>query len=232
MKVLLAILNYQSEKEHREVIAANLLNCGSTYQWSIQVVVFDINIKGLSKALNVALKTCLDGNYDGICFMANDIIEPKNWLVERLLATKEYNDEAIIAIPVNERHIVDTDTNIIGNYYIPRKIIEAVGYFTDSFGVYGAIDLDYIQRTRAKGFRTLYLGGVEAKHLTINGDTKYGFSKKEQVDKTWDKHVQDVQQYCQGKGNLYNDEPEYIINMEQYFTYESGNRIRDNQNEL
>jgi len=235
MKVLLATLTYASTIENNEVIAGNYLNVGNFVTTftdnNIKVDIIEINVKGLSKALNIGLNYCILNGYDGVCFMANDIVEPKDWLMKRIESSIKYEHNAIIAIPVNERVIVDYNCNIIGNYYIPKKIIESVGYFTDSFGVYGAIDLDYCQRARVKGFQTLYLGGIDAKHLTINSDTKYGFSKKEQVDKTWDMHVKDVQEYCQGKGQLYQEPPEYIINMQQYFN-ESGNRIRDIENDL
>jgi GT2 family glycosyltransferase len=170
-----------------ELLKDNLSLAG--YDFDVE----EINISPLPSALNYGLKQSI--NYDAIMFLANDIKEPDNWL--RLRAEDLKDNTGIVSIYPGELP-VPTDWDLVGNYLISSKLIEAIGFFTHSFGDYGPIDLDYCHRARAAGFILKYVPNIKANHYDWNNDTAYGYSKNELVSKSWQQHCEDVSAYSSG----------------------------------
>lgn len=205
MRVKVFALVYGSRNE--ELLTKNLLNAGYEYDFE------ELDYSPLAHALNIGLSKGLD--YDAVLFLANDIEEPKDWLKKRVEHLQNFPEIGIVSIyPYNE--VIPHGMDLIGNYLIRTDLVKTIGFFTESFGLYGPIDLDYCQRARVAGFKTDYLTGITAEHKQWNGDTVYGFSKKQMVDRVWQKHYEDVVGYMSGTRSPVVFYPEYTINMKEY----------------
>jgi len=132
--------------------------------------------------------------------MGNDIVEPDNWLQIR----NDFMEDktiGICSIPLNGSEADTAD--LIGNFTISKEVILKLGAFNEDLDPYGAIDLDYCTRCRAAGFKTKYIRSAHASHFEQNGIDAYGYNKKEYVEKTWELHKQNVDEYQSGKKNYY-----------------------------
>ena len=202
MQPAIIVLNYKRYDLAAQTMSANLPIAGINYGLIV------VDHYGLAKALNIGLKKAIDAGYDCFLFMGNDILEPPGFLLRRLLFLQEHPKAGIVSIGFIEEPA--QQTTIIGNYMITKELVEAIGGFDESFDPYGAIDLDYCNRTNKAGFESWYIGGPCAKHIDNHGELEtsniYGFNKKEMIQKTWDKYVESTMR------------PNYTIFKDQFFT--------------
>jgi len=161
MKVLIGCLIYGDRP--LDIIHRNLENAGHPFE------VMFINKEGIANALNEAILKY--ENYDAIGFLANDIEEPDNWLSKKVNALQTYNQAGIVASSFSAINAIESNF-IISNYLISSKLIECIGMFNYEYHPYGAIDLEYCQRTWIAGFNTYYVLDCIAKH---NGNHASGF---------------------------------------------------------
>lgn len=185
MKVLIGCLVYGDRP--LDIIYRNLENAGYPFE------VMFINKEGIANALNEAILKY--ENYDAIGFLANDIEEPQDWLLKKVNALQTYHQAGIVASSFSQIYAVESDF-IISNYLISKQVIEAIGMFNYEYYPYGAIDLEYCQRTWIAGFKTYYVVDCIAKH---NGDhargNEYGYNKEEMVMKYWSKYINEIDLY-------------------------------------
>ncbi len=90
MRVLIAGLTYGTRP--LTILSKNLYNCG--YE---NAKVIGINTEGIANAMNEAIDIALVDGYDAIAYLANDIIEPEDWLAKKLYALEFYPDAGIVA---------------------------------------------------------------------------------------------------------------------------------------
>ena len=135
-----------------------------------------------------------------VTILANDILEPDNWLVLR----NEFMQDktiGICAFPLVGGF--DDTTDIIGNFTISKEVIKNVGAFNTALDPYGAIDLDYCTRVRAAGLYTKYVRSGYATHIEQNGIDAYGYNKNDLVKSTWELHSSNVSNYANGSKTYY-----------------------------
>lgn len=193
MRVKLFALTYGNKRQ--ELLTKNLLCAGYDYDYRY------IEISPLHSALNFGLLQLND--YDAIMFLANDIEEPNDWL--KLRVEKMESDKSIGIVSIYPSlPPIPHGADLIGNYLISSKLITEIGYFSEAYGDYGPIDLDYCNRARLAGFKTEYVDGVTAEHKDWNTDMAYGYSKKEHVDKVWPQYNNDIANYNSGLKSIKN----------------------------
>jgi hypothetical protein len=189
-------LNYQTPRW--DVLYLNLMSAGAEIG-----AVITVNQRGIASAINrglFSLPKC-----ETYTILANDIIEPGNWLKMRLETIgRELNGRhvGICSIPFAEVHEM-RHTHIVGNYTISRALFERIGGMDTTFDPYGAIDLDYCQRADIAKFATTYVPGAKAQtdiHLQGQG---YGFNKVEEVRRTWHIHETNASRYVSGEKSIY-----------------------------
>jgi GT2 family glycosyltransferase len=159
-----------------------------------------INEEGIANAMNKGLKQINFDVVDYVTILANDILEPDNWLISR----NEFMQDktiGICAFPLVGGF--DDTTDIIGNFTISKEVIKNVGAFNTALDPYGAIDLDYCTRVRAAGLYTKYIRTGKATHIEQNGINAYGYNKNELVKSTWELHSSNVSNYANGSKTYY-----------------------------
>lgn len=196
MRVLIAGLTYGTrpldiiENNHKK---AGYENTG--YSW--------INCKGIANALNWAIDEAGIGRYDAIAYLANDIIEPDNWLAKKVEALQTYPDAGIVASSLDHARRGVNSEHIISNWLLSMKVVEKIGIFNESMFPYGPIDLDYCERANLAGFNTYYVKDCLAEHVGshASGD-EYGYNKTELLQKNWAKHEADIKGYRNGSKSI------------------------------
>lgn len=170
--IVAALLNYQQKQK----------NTADFFPKEITKKII-LDKQGIGAACNRALKIAfVDFKADYCLVLANDILEPENSIEARLAAFKHY-DAGIVTIPTDGPK-PPIHRYLAGNFMIKREVWEKIGYFTTKYDhTYGPVDLDYTVRATAAGFNCVNARAA-AKHLD-NGDTAYGFSKKEALRTTW-----------------------------------------------
>jgi GT2 family glycosyltransferase len=159
-----------------------------------------INEEGIANAMNKGLKQINFDVVDYVTILANDILEPDNWLISR----NEFMQDktiGICAFPLVGGF--DDTTDIIGNFTISKEVIKNVGAFNTALDPYGAIDLDYCTRVRAAGLYTKYIRTGKATHIEQNGIDAYGYNKNDLVKSTWELHSSNVSNYSNGSKTYY-----------------------------
>jgi len=187
-------LNYNNV--NLETLAINLEKAGKNTKY----IKFIMNEVGIANAINKCLRILNLDAVDYVTIMGNDIVEPDNWLQIR----NDFMEDktiGICSIPLNGSEADTAD--LIGNFTISKEVILKLGAFNEDLDPYGAIDLDYCTRCRAAGFKTKYIRSAHASHFEQNGIDAYGYNKKEYVEKTWELHKQNVDEYQSGKKNYY-----------------------------
>lgn len=190
-----AIIYLNYENKNYDTLENNIKRVGINNYYKIL-----INEEGISKAINSGLRLL---NYDNIAYvtiMANDILEPDNWLEIRNQFMQD-KTIGICSIPLGGFNGDSLD--LIGNFTISAEAIKRVGAFNEELDPYGAIDLDYCTRVRAAGLQTKYIPNIKATHIEQNGIDAYGYNKMDLVKKTWDLHNRNVQSYGDGTKTFY-----------------------------
>lgn len=161
-----------------------------------------INREGIANALNDGIDLMKKGDYDAIAFLANDIIEPDNWLIKKAMALDSYERAGIVASSVDFKREYFNNEHIISNWLISKEVIDKVGYFNEIFYPYGPIDLEYCERTWLAGFNTYYVMDC----LASTGDhaigDEYGYNKQQVVNSFWDKYKDDINAYKNGTKDI------------------------------
>ena len=192
MKILIAGLVYG--KRPLDVLIGNLSNLN--YENADFVA---INTEGVANAMNEAIDIAGVDGYDAIAYLANDIVEPKDWLNKKVQALQTYPDAGIVASSLDRARRGINSQHIISNWLLSMKVVEQIGIFNESMFPYGPIDLDYCERANLAGFNTYYVMDCLAEHLGnhANGND-YGYDKAELLQKNWAKHEADIKGYRDG----------------------------------
>lgn len=192
MRVLIAGLTYGTRP--LTILSKNLYNCG--YE---NAKVIGINTEGIANAMNEAIDIALVDGYDAIAYLANDIIEPQDWLAKKLYALEFYPDAGIVASSLDRARRGIKSEHIISNWLLSMKVVERIGIFNESMFPYGPIDLDYCERANLAGFNTYYVMDCLAEHVGSHatGD-EYGYNKTELLQKNWAQHEADIKGYRNG----------------------------------
>lgn len=194
MKVLVLFLDYQRHDHTNRVLEQNLLNAG--HQFDLHVV----DMYGLSAALNVGVKKALDGGYDALYTMANDILLPDNWLVKSVEYLQKMPNLATVGIHCVEQISEPTLHNglllhkwavAFGNVLIRREVLERVGCYNIDYDPYGVQDLDYAYRCSELGYFHGYIHGLKSEHIghDVGNGTAYREMKDNSLLKAHDKYI-------------------------------------------
>lgn len=196
MKVLVCQLIYGNRPYN--ILVDNELKAGynATY--------VNIDREGIANALNEGIEYMMLNDFDAIAFLANDIIEPSDWLAKKVEALKTYPKAGVVSSSLdNPRQLIQNEM-IISNWLISRATVEKIGYFNESMFPYGPIDLDYCQRCYAAGINTYYVIDCLAQHIGGHATgNEYGWDKAELVKKYNKQHIQDVNDYRSGNKDFY-----------------------------
>ena len=195
MKVLIAGLVYGNRP--KDILKDNLAKAGYVFTY------LEINKEGIANAMNEAIDVALVDNFDAIAYLANDIIEPDNWLSKKVEALQSYPNAGIIASSLDQvRHTIQNE-QIISTWLLSMAVVDKIGIFNESMFPYGPIDLDYCERANLAGFNTYYCMNCLAEHLgTHASGNEYGWDKGALVNKFWQQHVEDVYLYRNGLKDL------------------------------
>jgi GT2 family glycosyltransferase len=192
MKVLIAGLVYGPRT--LDVIIDNLSNLN--YEKADFV---PINIEGIANAMNAAIDIAGVDGYDAIAYLANDIVEPNDWLNKKVEALQTYPNAGIVASSLDRVRRGVNSEHIISNWLLSMKVVEQIGIFNESMFPYGPIDLDYCERANLAGFNTYYVKDCLAEHLGSHATgNDYGYDKAELLQKNWAKHEADIKGYRDG----------------------------------
>lgn len=188
MKVLVVSLTYGNRPV--DILNGNLIRAGYDY------IHEEVCTEGIANALNDGIDLMKHHDVDAVAFLANDIIEPDNWLAAKVYALQAYPNSGIVASTIHAPVDVIKNEMIIGNWLIARDTVENIGYFQESMFPYGPIDLDYCDRCWAAGFNTYYVINCHAHHVGSHatGD-EYGYNKEAMVAKHWPQYVEDRKAY-------------------------------------
>lgn len=195
MRVLIAGLVYGTRPLYQ--IGLNMGKAGHPFDY------ISINTEGIANALNEAIDIALVDEYDAIAYLANDIIEPDNWLAKKVEALQTYPDAGIVASSLDKARIGVKSEHLISNWLLSMKVVEKIGIFNEAMFPYGPIDLDYCERANLAGFNTYYVKDCLAEHVGshASGD-EYGYNKTELLKKNWAQHEADIKGYRDGTKKL------------------------------
>ena len=175
MKVAIISLIYGNRP--KDIAIENLRICG--YENTVHT---EINREGIAHALNDGIDFMKDNECGAVAFIANDIVEPQDWLKIKLSALIEYPNAGIVASSLDYNRTEILNELIISNYLMSRDVINVCGYFQEAMFPYGPIDLDYCERAWAAGFKTYYVKNCLANHIGSHAiGNEYGWSKDEAV---------------------------------------------------
>lgn len=196
MRVLIAGLTYGNRP--LDIINFNCKNTG----YNNMTFMF-INKEGIANALNEAIDIALVDGYDAIAYLANDIIEPDNWLAKKVEALQTYPYAGIVASSLDHERIGIKSEHIISNWLLSMEVVNKIGIFNESMFPYGPIDLDYCERANLAGFNTYYVKNCLAEHMGshASGD-EYGYNKTELLKKNWASHEADIRGYRDGSKSI------------------------------
>jgi GT2 family glycosyltransferase len=195
MKILVCNLIYGNRPHN--ILIDNELKAGYPALYA------NIDTEGIANALNEGVDYMNVNNYDAIAFLANDIIEPKDWLKKKVEALTSYPYAGIVASSLDYNRTEIKNEIIISNWLISKQTIDKLGYFNETMFPYGPIDLDYCQRAQLAGFNTYYVMDCLAQHVGSHATgNEYGWDKTELVNKYHNQHVKDVEAYRNGTKDI------------------------------
>jgi len=196
MKVLICCLTYGNRPN--DILFDNIIKAGYPAEF------VTINTEGISRALNDGIDLMKFYGADAVGFLANDITEPVNWLSKKVYALATYPNAGVVASSIHAPVTTVQAEDIIGNWLISDKAIEAVGYFNEDFHPYGPIDLDYCERVKCARLLTYYAIDCHAIHPHSHAaGTEYGYDKAAMVANSWPVHVENTYRYRAGIKPIY-----------------------------
>ena len=213
--ITVILLDYLRHDFTQRVKDVNLNNAGHPFN------LIEIDKKGISAAIN-------DGIFqstDDVVTMANDIIMPKNWLLNMVNASNAIPQSGMIGIHTVEQLPEQSNVNGIkiwetcpyGNVLITKKAIDKVGFFNLDFDPYGTQDSDYHYRCVKSGLRNYYVEG-KAEHIghDVGNGSEYRKMKDDSLFITW-KRADYWRSWYEHNGMFLNYEQEsLIINRQKY----------------
>lgn len=148
---------------------------------------------GNSQAKNIKLKYALDGGYDWIFILDNDILLPRNWagiaINTRDKMKMQAEDAGMIGFSwrgYGDAHFEpETQTfrpkRVFGSWGAHREVFDKVGYFVE-LSKYGIWDSEFNERTTRAGFINVY-PMQPSQHLghDVHDDPEYRRFKDEQL---------------------------------------------------
>ena len=173
----------------------NILVCCLTYgnrpidkiHFNLERAGFPFNVcfidrEGIANALNDGIDLFKKGPYDALAFLANDIIEPDNWLIKKAMAIDSYERAGIVASSLDFKREYFNNEYVISNWLMSKEVIDKIGYFNEEFYPYGPIDLDYCDRVWLAGFNTYYTMDCLASTGNHASGNEYGYDKEQVVN--------------------------------------------------
>jgi GT2 family glycosyltransferase len=195
MKVLIAGLVFGNRP--KDILNDNLTKAGYPHTY------IEINTEGIADALNQAIDIAGVDGYDAIAYLANDIIEPQDWLAKKVEALQTYPSAGIVSSSLDQVRFTIQSEHIISNWLLSMEVVDKIGIFNESMFPYGPIDLDYCERANLAGFNTYYVKECQAFHQGSHATgNEYGWDKGALIDKYWQQHVEDVYAYRNGLKDL------------------------------
>jgi GT2 family glycosyltransferase len=161
-----------------------------------------INREGIANALNDGIDLFKKGDYESLAFLANDIIEPDNWLIKKAMALDTYERAGIVASSVDFKREYFNNEHIISNWLISKEVIDKIGYFNELYYPYGPIDLEYCERVWLGGFNTYYAMDCIASTGDHAIGEEYGYNKQKVVEGFWGMYKDDINAYKNGTKNI------------------------------
>lgn len=150
---------------------------------------------GVAKAFNHLMYKAKD--YDAIVLLGNDIVMPGGWLSEWIKVHNILGNEtgivgiecAIPPCPESEYkglfvHKIELGDRVFGCWYIPKLVIDKVGYFFEYPGTYGIEDSDYNERVTRSGFTSFYLSNRVFKSFHLDSDVGNKTEYREMKDRS------------------------------------------------
>jgi hypothetical protein len=195
------LLDYLRHDFTQRVKDVNLQNAGADFE------LVTVDMKGVSAAINEGIHQAVGD----VVTMANDILMPKNWLVDMLHYKTNIPNSAMIGMHTVEGLPALTELNgfpiweccPFGNVLITKQAIDKVGYFNLALDPYSTNDADYWFRCQLAGLRSYYIPGT-AEHIgnDVGQQTYYRKMKddglKQDKGKIWI-------DYYKNTGNIYLD---------------------------
>jgi GT2 family glycosyltransferase len=199
MKVAIVLLDYLRHIYTEQAVQSFLLG---NYPFDL----FKIDKLGIAAALNEGIDKTRE--YDAVAFCGNDIQMPDNWLAIAVSHIKTIPNtgmcgvhcvESLPSIEVINGLQVHPTWAAFGNVLIPRKAIDAVGYFNEQYDPYGMQDSDYGFRLDALGFKNYYMNGLKSNHLghDVGNQTDYRRMKDEGLNRSgeiWDRCIKEYKE--------------------------------------
>lgn len=244
MRIAVLMLSYERYETLKKVLDHNLNNAGYPFDLFIWdngtkdqrviellesqncAVFYARTNEGIARPFNCLMQSCYELGYDAFHVMANDILEPENWLRDKVRYLQAYPQSGMISISPGPipylLSYLSTDMpvylgDVIGQFMISKQVYERVGGFNESFGNYGPIDNDYNARCRALGFWNYYIPG-QSNHIDSSPADLYGYDKAAQVAGTWPTHTDNVRRYQADPASAYIPvSGDCVIEMKQFF---------------
>jgi len=148
--------------------------------------------KGIAAAINKGISLTQD--YDAIVTLANDILMPQGWLRAMAEAAQRIPDTGMVGVhcveampPISELGVHEIFTPF-GNVLITRKALDAAGYFSPNYGMYGMDDSDYAFRLQRMSFRNYYVPDLHSEHIghDVGNGSEYRKMKDDSLNKAMD----------------------------------------------
>lgn len=163
--------------------------------------------KGIAHAINAGIDMALNDGCDAVVTLANDILMPNGWLAAMVEYASKIENTGMAGIhtveglePINDKGVHPTYT-AFGNVLIPKKAIEAIGYFNTAFGYYGMEDADYAVRLNETGHVNYYVPNLKSEHIghDVGNGSEYRALKDQSLSKALDVFNASVEKYRQTK---------------------------------
>lgn len=185
MKIAIGFLDYERH-DFTKIVLKSIAEAGYPFD------LFTIQKKGIAAAMNEIIDKTRD--YDAVCFCANDIIMPNNFLVHMIRYAERIEESGMIGIhTVQELPEVSFINSLpvhriftaFGNVLLTRKAIDTIGYFNEKHDPYGMQDADYAFRLNKSGFVNYYIPNLRADHIghDVGQQTEYRLMKDEGLRK-------------------------------------------------
>lgn len=203
MKIGIVFLDYSRHDFTKEALKSISL---AGYPFDL----FNINQKGIAKAINIGIDLTL--SYDAMVVCGNDITMPNDWLLKMVDTASAIDNTGMCGIhcvegagqyqEINGKRIMVNYT-AFGNVLIPRKAIDKIGYFNESYDPYGMQDSDYAHRLNKSGFINYYLCDELSSHIghDFGQDSPYRKMKDEGLSTSgekwqyWLNHYEETKNY-------------------------------------
>lgn len=247
MKVAVLLLSYERYETLKRTLEHNIANAGCEFElWvldqrsdDVRVVSYLADLRrhpycryvniapknlGIAAGFNYLMRQASVANggvgYDYYQFIANDILEPENWLINKIRAIQSIPNSGMVSIPVGDHAFAPVKLgnqwtypgDVIGQFMISAEVWKKVGAFREEWGHYSPVDIDYNARCRKAGFINYYINSPRAIHLDDKDRNLYGYNKDEAIARTWPLYGESLKEedYHIPNGDTNFNAPEYV----------------------